>query len=204
MSRSQKDGSKLLGFHTYGGDFLTASHRVIETDYEEAYKAAKDKVPILEEIVENVKIGKEFAVNNFNQYVRKIESQIELLLNFYKTSEPLLSEIGLFILTAGGPWLFILLFYLTVSMIRFSTYLSRRLEKPMETTMNRALAILANFWSKYTSLYHDHRVLGLEHIPASSGAILVWYHGPVPVDYIGLVSRLYLRDGRLVHSVVDR
>ena len=89
-------------------------------------------------------------------------------------------------------------------MVRFSKYLSSRLEKPLETTMNRAVAILANFWAKYTSLVHDHRVLGMENIPKSSGALLVWYHGPVPVDYIGLVSRLYLRDGRLVSPLIGR
>ena len=33
---------------------------------------------------------------------------------------------------------------------------------------------------------------------------VVWYHGPIPVDYFGLVARLYLRDGRLVNTVVDR
>ena len=44
----------------------------------------------------------------------------------------------------------------------------------------------------------------MENIPSKSAAILVWYHGPIPVDYFGLVARLYLRDGRLVNSVVDR
>ena len=179
--------------------------RVIETNYEEAYIAAREKVPIIEEIVDNLRTGKDIAVRIFNQYVRKgSEKQIERLKYFYRTSEPLITEICLFTLTAPGPWLFLLLCYLSMVLVRFSKYLSRRLEKPLETTMNRAVAILANFWAKYTSLVHDHRVFGMENIPSSSGALLVWYHGPVPVDYMGLVSRLYLRDGRLVHTVVDR
>ena len=179
--------------------------RVIETNYEEAYNAAREKAPIIEEIVDRLKNGKEITVRIFNQYIRSgSEKQIERLKYLYKSSEPLITEIGLFTLTAPGPWFFLLLCYLSMIMVRFSKYLSTRLEKPLETTMNRAVAILANFWAKYTSLVHDHRVLGMENIPKSSGALLVWYHGPVPVDYIGLVSRLYLRDGRLVHTVVDK
>ena len=34
--------------------------------------------------------------------------------------------------------------------------------------------------------------------------LIVWYHGPVPVDYIGLVARLYQDTGRMVVSVTDR
>ena len=34
--------------------------------------------------------------------------------------------------------------------------------------------------------------------------LLVWYHGPVPVDYMGLVARLLRDSGRRVVSVVDR
>ena len=44
----------------------------------------------------------------------------------------------------------------------------------------------------------------MEKIPHNTAAILVWYHGPVPIDYISLVSKLYLRDGRMVNSVVDK
>ena len=34
--------------------------------------------------------------------------------------------------------------------------------------------------------------------------MLVWYHGPLPVDYIGLVSQIYLEKDQRVYSVVDR
>ena len=54
------------------------------------------------------------------------------------------------------------------------------------------------------SLWHSHTILGLENIPHQGGAVIVWYHGPVPVDYLGLVSRIYLTTGRRVWSVVDR
>ena len=36
------------------------------------------------------------------------------------------------------------------------------------------------------------------------GGLIVWYHGPVPLDYLGLVARLHLNTGRRVWSVMDR
>ena len=32
--------------------------------------------------------------------------------------------------------------------------------------------------------------------------MIVWYHGPVPVDYMGLVARIYRDKKRSVYSVV--
>ena len=110
----------------------------------------------------------------------------------------------MFFITWIGPWILLLFWISSIGLVRFSKYLSKRLEKPETPLINRAIAILANFWSKYADLYHDHKVFGLENIPANGPAILVWYHGPIPVDYISLVAKLYLRDGRLVNSVVDK
>ena len=53
-------------------------------------------------------------------------------------------------------------------------------------------------------LWHRHSILGLDNIPVEGGGLIVWYHGPVPLDYLGLVARLHLNTGRRVWSVVDR
>ena len=34
--------------------------------------------------------------------------------------------------------------------------------------------------------------------------MLIWYHGPMPVDYFGLIAKVFTRDHRMVFSVVDR
>ena len=44
----------------------------------------------------------------------------------------------------------------------------------------------------------------MENIPSSSPVLLVWYHGPVPIVYFSLVAKLYIRDGKLVNSVVHK
>merc|ERR1712142_53892 len=122
----------------------------------------------------------------------------------YEISKPALQEFLLFFVTCSGPWLFLLLAYLCTALISFSKYLSQRLNKPEAPAINRALALIANTWSAYTSFYHDQTFIGLENIPKDSAALLIWYHGPVPVDYFGLVARIYKRDGRMVNTIVDR
>ena len=53
-------------------------------------------------------------------------------------------------------------------------------------------------------LWHRHSILGLENIPVEGAGLLVWYHGPLPLDYLGLLARLHLKTGRRVWSVMDR
>jgi len=119
-------------------------------------------------------------------------------------SKPALQEIGLFSLTCLGPWFFLFMCYLSTALISFSKYLSERLRKPEGPAISRAIAIITSTWSNYTKFYHDQTFIGLEHIPKNSAALLIWYHGPIPVDYFGLVAKIYQRDGRLVNTIVDR
>ena len=35
-------------------------------------------------------------------------------------------------------------------------------------------------------------------------ALLVWYHGPLPADYIGLIAEIQIRDNRTIQSIVDK
>ena len=96
-----------------------------------------------------------------------------LLSRAYQISKPALKEIGLFMLTFGGPWFFLLLAYLSTALISFSKYLSERLQKPEAPAIKRALALIANTWSAYTSYYHDQTFEGLENIPKDSAALLI-------------------------------
>ena len=52
-------------------------------------------------------------------------------------------------------------------------------------------------------VYHGQEWLGVENIP-DDGALIIYYHGVVPVDYFGLVAEIWLRKGKEVSSVVDR
>ena len=70
--------------------------------------------------------------------------------------------------------------------------------------------LVAEMWIGYLKLCHNHSVIGLENIPSDGpgkllnlkyvdmfitiqmiSGLIVWYHGPVPVDYMGLVAKIY-------------
>lgn len=44
---------------------------------------------------------------------------------------------------------------------------------------------------------------GLENVPIDSPALLIYYHGAIPIDLYYLVSRIYLIKAKLVHTVAD-
>lgn len=46
--------------------------------------------------------------------------------------------------------------------------------------------------------------LGFDKIPKEGGALIVYYHACIPIDYLALIFRTYLEKGRLIRSVMDR
>ena len=83
-------------------------------------------------------------------------------------------------------------------MMRLNDYLSSKLDQL------EGLDVTAHTLANITRSYYDHQIKGMEKIPSNKAAILVYYHGVIPVDYIALVSRLYIRDRRMVNSIVHR
>jgi len=67
-----------------------------------------------------------------------------------------------------------------------------------------ALRSVAEMWINYLYLWHNHSVVGLKNIPAEGPGLLVWYHGPLPVDYIGVVARVFKETDRRIYTVTDR
>ena len=63
--------------------------------------------------------------------------------------------------------------------------------------------ICARIWRTYGEVYHGQEWIGLDNIP-EGGALIIYYHGPIQVDYFGLVAEMWLRRNKAVHSVVDR
>lgn len=41
-------------------------------------------------------------------------------------------------------------------------------------------------------MVYDHEIVNFERIPDAGGAVLVYYHGCVPVDYLLVVSKTLL------------
>jgi len=63
---------------------------------------------------------------------------------------------------------------------------------------------VATLWDAHAWLWHGYELRGLEHLPTTGGALLVYYHGAIPVDYYYLVNRILLLKEVMVRSVVDK
>lgn len=59
-------------------------------------------------------------------------------------------------------------------------------------------------WDAHGHIWYGYEVEGFENLPETGPALIVYYHGALPIDYYYLVSKCFLHKKRLLHSVVDR
>jgi len=60
------------------------------------------------------------------------------------------------------------------------------------------------YWKIFSFILHGHEVFGRENIPDTGPALILYYHGAVPVDYIYLVADTFIQKKRVLHSVIDK
>ncbi|KAJ6215982.1 hypothetical protein RDWZM_010482 [Blomia tropicalis] len=63
--------------------------------------------------------------------------------------------------------------------------------------------ISAAFMVLYGKIFYDYEIKGFEHIPPNGPLLLIYYHGILPMDMILFPFVVYLRDRRIVYSVVE-
>jgi hypothetical protein len=104
-------------------------------------------------------------------------------------------------LTFLGPVLFLVLviacnFYLILKPLIHSAVTFQ----PYSLTFSQARDDVARYWVWHGNVFHAHQTSGLENIPDEGPAILVYYHGAIPIDYAFLVSKILLEKRRIVRS----
>ena len=63
---------------------------------------------------------------------------------------------------------------------------------------------VARFFQFHIAFWHKQEIPEFDtKIPSQGGALIVYYHAPIPIDYLGLVTRTYLEKGRLIRSVIN-
>jgi len=60
------------------------------------------------------------------------------------------------------------------------------------------------YWKIFSTIWNGHEIIGRENIPTAGPALLLYYHGAMPVDYYYLVSDIFISKNRIVHSIVDK
>ena len=57
---------------------------------------------------------------------------------------------------------------------------------------------MAQYWIYHGKVWHAHQMEGMEYIPDTGPAVLVYYHGAIPIDYAVLVSSILVQKKRIV------
>lgn len=60
----------------------------------------------------------------------------------------------------------------------------------------------AALWDAHGWIWHGYEINGIENIPSDTAALIIYYHGAVPIDIYYFVAKL-LAKNRLVHTVAD-
>lgn len=64
--------------------------------------------------------------------------------------------------------------------------------------------LVAAIWDAHARIYHGYEVVGLENIPLEGPALIVYYHGAIPIDMYYLNSRMLLQRDQLIYTIGDR
>uniref|UniRef100_A0A023FD88 Putative phosphate acyltransferase n=1 Tax=Amblyomma cajennense TaxID=34607 RepID=A0A023FD88_AMBCJ len=102
------------------------------------------------------------------------------------------------------PTLIIALLYCSILFLHIYRY-----RRPLRDAYARhfwdgARYTLALLWSGHGRVWHGYEVQGFENIPDTGGALLVYYHGALPLDYYYLLASCLLHKRRLIRAVGDR
>lgn len=63
---------------------------------------------------------------------------------------------------------------------------------------------IAVMWDAHGWIWHGYQVQGFENIPDEGPALIVYYHGAIPLDYYYLMAKCILFKRRLIQAVGDR
>ncbi|XP_022092396.1 transmembrane protein 68-like [Acanthaster planci] len=71
-------------------------------------------------------------------------------------------------------------------------------------TWDWARMVLATFWEGQGNIWHGYDIVGLENIPQEGAAVLIYYHGTIPLDFYYIMAKVLLFKSRLMQLVGDR
>ncbi|OON20528.1 hypothetical protein X801_03591, partial [Opisthorchis viverrini] len=67
-----------------------------------------------------------------------------------------------------------------------------------------AKRVIAAIWDAHGRIFHAYEVVGMDRLPATGPAFVVYYHGTCPFDAYYLLSRYCIEHDRFPIAVVDR
>jgi len=138
-------------------------------------------------------------VSFVGQYVGKYIS-LDLSIWLYRILTPL-------VVTFLLPCIFVLLIYfssLTLYIFRWhKQVILQSFDSGEFSFWNVARKFIAAMWDGHAWIYHGYEVIGMDNLPVDGPALIVYYHGAIPIDMYYFVARVYLERDRLIYTVAD-
>uniref|UniRef100_A0A336KMQ7 CSON011024 protein n=1 Tax=Culicoides sonorensis TaxID=179676 RepID=A0A336KMQ7_CULSO len=138
-----------------------------------------------------------------NTFVRFIGNYIDLDYSIwlYRVLTP-------FFIAFLLPCIFLFLIYFTILCLyiyrTYSQVIYRACNSNEFNFWDIARTFIALIWDGHSWLWHGYEVVGLENLPENGPALIIYYHGAIPIDMYYFVARVYLKRNRLIYTVGDR
>ncbi|KAF4076842.1 hypothetical protein AMELA_G00219820 [Ameiurus melas] len=101
------------------------------------------------------------------------------------------------------PFVIVVLLYLSILFLHVYKRKNQLREAYSYNPWDCARKTLATLWDGHGAIWHGYEIHGLEKIPEEGPALIVYYHGAIPIDYYYFLARVILQKGRACHSVAD-
>ncbi|KAJ8272513.1 hypothetical protein GJAV_G00090030 [Gymnothorax javanicus] len=101
------------------------------------------------------------------------------------------------------PLFILLLLYLSILFLHVYKRKNELREAYSYNLWDGARKTLATLWDGHGKIWHGYEIHGLEKIPDKGPALIVYYHGAIPIDLYYFLAKVILHKGRTCHSVAD-
>ncbi|XP_029479549.1 DGAT1/2-independent enzyme synthesizing storage lipids-like isoform X2 [Oncorhynchus nerka] len=101
------------------------------------------------------------------------------------------------------PFLIVILLYLSILFLHVYKHKNQLREAYSNNLWDGARKTLATLWDGHGFIWHGYEIHGMEKIPDEGAALIVYYHGAIPIDYYYFLAKVLIQKGRIVHSVAD-
>lgn len=103
------------------------------------------------------------------------------------------------------PLVIVMLLYITALILYvYKLHRGRLRDAYGSDWKNAARYVVAAIWDAHGWIWHGYEIVGLENIPENEPILFVYYHATIPIDLYYFISKIFLANSRLIHTVADR
>ncbi|CAC5367261.1 Transmembrane protein 68 [Mytilus coruscus] len=101
------------------------------------------------------------------------------------------------------PLIILLFFYGMALFLHVHNYRHRLREAYSQDFWDGARKTVSAFWDGQARIWHGYEIEGLDKIPKEGPALLIYYHGTIPIDFYYIIARCMLEKNRHIRAVGD-